>query len=169
MAFVDKKDRCVALLEPEVDPPAARQQIVKDSAQDVHIVSVSPSQEDHDALERCLARPWILRRAFRPEQGMALLRSRSRTPVVICEGDQQRSGWKMLLRELPALPNPPLLIVSSDYPDPQLWAEALNLGAYDVLAKPFDNSEVTRALYSAWIRWTDRLQTKAAAGSPSVG
>ena len=31
----------------------------------------------------------------------------------------------------------PLVIVASHLADDQLWAEALNLGAHDVLAKPF--------------------------------
>ena len=53
------------------------------------------------------------------------------------------------------LPDPPVLIVTSRLADEYLWAEALNLGAYDVLAKPFDASEVIRVLYSAWRHWTD--------------
>ena len=40
--------------------------------------------------------------------------------------------------------------------DDHLWAEALNVGAYDVLAKPFDRREVTRTLSSAWLRWQQR-------------
>lgn len=37
--------------------------------------------------------------------------------------------------------------------DARLWAEALNLGGYDVLAKPFDASEVNRAVDSALRNW----------------
>ena len=47
------------------------------------------------------------------------------------------------------------LIVTSRLADEYLWAEALNLGAYDMLAKPFDASEVVRVLGSAWRHWTD--------------
>jgi FixJ family two-component response regulator len=45
--------------------------------------------------------------------------------------------------------------VTSRLADEYLWAEALNLGAYDVLAKPFDTSEVMRVVASAWRHWTD--------------
>lgn len=37
--------------------------------------------------------------------------------------------------------------------DDSLWAEALNVGAYDVLAKPLDRTEVTRVLSLAWLHW----------------
>ena len=36
---------------------------------------------------------------------------------------------------------------------PGLWAEALNLGAYDVLAKPFDAAEVTARVSLAVLYW----------------
>jgi len=53
-------------------------------------------------------------------------------------------------------PDPPLVIVTSHLADERLWAEALNLGAYDVLAKPFDAIEVGRILGLAWQHWQDR-------------
>jgi hypothetical protein len=34
-----------------------------------------------------------------------------------------------------------------------MWAEVLNLGAYDVLAQPFDPAEVFRVLTAAWQNW----------------
>jgi DNA-binding response OmpR family regulator len=58
-----------------------------------------------------------------------------------------------LLAEVSTLPDAPLLIVTSRLADEQLWAEALNLGAYDVLAKPFDTEEVIRVLSLAWLHW----------------
>ncbi len=60
-----------------------------------------------------------------------------------------------MLTRLDCLSDPPFLIVTSRLADEQLWAEALNLGAYDVLAKPFDAQEVNRTLSSAFFRWQD--------------
>ena len=40
--------------------------------------------------------------------------------------------------------------------DEHLWAEALNIGAYDVLAKPFDRQEVIRIFSLAWLHWNDQ-------------
>jgi len=66
-----------------------------------------------------------------------------------------------MLEQVGCLPSPPLLIVSSRLADERLWAEALNLGAWDVLAKPFDKREVIRAVTSAWLHWTGRFSAWA--------
>jgi len=50
--------------------------------------------------------------------------------------------------------------VSSRLADERLWAEALNMGAWDVLAKPFDKMEVIRSVQSAWRRWHDQIQVR---------
>jgi DNA-binding response OmpR family regulator len=70
------------------------------------------------------------------------------------------------LEQLASLPYPPFLIVSSRLADEYLWAEALNIGAYDVMAKPFDSREVVRIFSLAWLHWKDRkgTKTKAACG-----
>lgn len=78
---------------------------------------------------------------------------RTRIPIVLCDDD---SNWRRLLEEFRELPEPPCLIVTSRLADDRLWSEALNLGAYDVLAKPFERSEVVRVLTMAWMRWNAR-------------
>jgi DNA-binding response OmpR family regulator len=55
------------------------------------------------------------------------------------------------------------LIVTSRLADEKLWAEALNLGAYDVLAKPFDRQELVRTANLAWLHWRHRHEFPAAA------
>jgi DNA-binding response OmpR family regulator len=75
---------------------------------------------------------------------------------VVTERDLTPGSWTAILENVLLLPDPPFLIVTSRLADEYLWAEALNLGAYDVLAKPFDASEVMRVLGSAWRHWTDR-------------
>jgi len=50
------------------------------------------------------------------------------------------------------------LIVTCRLADEYLWAEALNVGAYDVLAKPFDAAEVNRVVSLAWLHWKDLHQ-----------
>jgi DNA-binding response OmpR family regulator len=56
--------------------------------------------------------------------------------VVVCERDLPPGSWKDVLEQVTILSDPPSLIVTSRLADERLWAEALNLGAYDVLAKP---------------------------------
>jgi DNA-binding response OmpR family regulator len=62
-------------------------------------------------------------------------------------------SWKDVLEQVTILPDPPSLIVTSRLADERLWAEALNLGAYDVLAKPFDSAEAMRVIGAAWRAW----------------
>ena len=74
---------------------------------------------------------------------------------MVTERDLAPGSWRDLLNNFLLLPDPPVLVVASRLADEYLWAEALNLGAYDVLAKPFDAFEVMRVLGSAWRHWTD--------------
>jgi DNA-binding NtrC family response regulator len=73
--------------------------------------------------------------------------------VVVCERDLADCGWKDVLEVAASLPSPPPVIVTSRLADEYLWAEVLNLGGFDVLAKPLDKQEVSRTLNSAWERW----------------
>ncbi|MGA3018400.1 MAG: hypothetical protein ABSF62_14870 [Bryobacteraceae bacterium] len=83
---------------------------------------------------------------------MASLR-RERIPIILCDRDRTADAWKELLEQFDGLSSPPLLIVASRLADERLWAEALNLGAYDVLAKPFETAEVVRIFNLACLRW----------------
>jgi FixJ family two-component response regulator len=59
------------------------------------------------------------------------------------------------------LPVPPPVIVTSRVADERMWAEVLNLGGYDVLAKPLNSEEVIRTVTSAWSLWQHRRQVQA--------
>ena len=54
-----------------------------------------------------------------------------------------------MLGHFKGLLHPPALIVTSRLADERRWAEALNLGAWDVLAKPLDRREVLRSVRAA--------------------
>ncbi|HLK66326.1 MAG TPA: response regulator [Bryobacteraceae bacterium] len=69
--------------------------------------------------------------------------------VVIAETDLDGWSWKKVLLDLQNREQPPQLIVTSRHADDRLWAEALNMGAFDVLAQPFERKEVERAVESA--------------------
>ena len=125
------------------------------------VLSVSPILEDHRALETIFHRPAsVAPEGIRPHlirvgslvSARAAL-TRAEYAAVVCERDLRPGGWKDLLKSTQGQPNPPLLIVTSLLADEHLWAEALNLGAYDVLAKPFDRVEVVRVVNLACLRW----------------
>lgn len=97
---------------------------------------------------------WQVRRKPSVEAAVQAL-GRESIPIVMCDDDRMPSAWKELQERFAALPRPPLQIVTSRLANDRLWAEALNLGAYDVLARPFDTAEVLRTVGMAWQRWQD--------------
>ena len=62
----------------------------------------------------------------------------------------QVGDWKDVLELTSEMNEPAQLIVLSRDGDERLWAEVLNLGAWDVLIKPFHPKEVYRTIHSAW-------------------
>ena len=127
----------------------------------VPILSVSPYEGDHLALESILNdSAWEpdassqrqVSRAATLSTALTALR-RVQYSVVLCERDLPLGDWRDLLEHSRRLARPPLLIVTSLHADERLWAEALNRGAHDVLAKPFHALEVTRVVTLAYLRW----------------
>lgn len=145
----------------------------------VTVLSVAPREEDHAALSRIFASAqwplcpdsrWTLETSPNLAAALALLK-KTGTPLVICESDLGTATWRDFWTEAASLPDPPFLIVTSRLADEYLWAEALNLGAYDVLAKPFCSEEVVRALSQAWLHRTYRHSGKpsfTATGHPKT-
>ena len=62
-------------------------------------------------------------------------------------------GWKNFLHDAQARAYPPALIVVARMTDERLWAEVLNLGGYDVLARPFNPREVEHVISAACRHW----------------
>jgi DNA-binding NtrC family response regulator len=117
----------------------------------VAALSVSPIQQDHQSIQRVFdGSKWVLYRADGVASALSLLFKRQ-VGVVICERDLPPDSWEDLLERLALLGDPPPLIVTSRLADEALWAKALNLGAYDVLAKPFDRREMHRTVELAWL------------------
>jgi DNA-binding response OmpR family regulator len=125
------------------------------------VLSVSPLEEDHLSLQAMVGHStWTLFNARDLVSALALLQQHE-IPVVLCERDLLPGTWVEMLENIRHLPNAPSLIVASRLADERLWAEALNLGAWDVLAKPFDRSEVFRSVKSGWQRWYDQIHMRA--------
>ena len=126
------------------------------------ILLVSPAAEDHAFLEPLLngaGRKIYSARCYREAVGVLC---RDRFAVVLCERDLPDGKWKDLLSQIAPLTDPPCLIVTSRVADEYLWAEVLNLGGYDVLAKPFDPEEVSRVVALACEHWRRAHGSRAA-------
>ena len=127
----------------------------------VSVLSISPIEEDHCALQNILSslqsamdpsRTFTVSSCTTLDAGLAVLQNRQ-FEVIVCEQDLRPGSWRDVLQQAVILPIPPSLIVTSRLADEPLWAEVLNLGAYDVLAKPFDRAEVTRVVNGGWRSW----------------
>ena len=137
----------------------------------VTVLSVSPTEEVHFSLQDIFNHSkWKLSMTHSLASALAFLRAQ-KTPVVLCETDLLPGTWRDLLEQITRAPNAPAVIVSSRLADDRLWAEALNLGAWDVLARPFVKSEVYQAVSAAWRHWrnqqlssTTAMQAMRAAG-----
>ncbi|HLK50777.1 MAG TPA: response regulator [Bryobacteraceae bacterium] len=143
----------------------------------IPVLCVDPLEEDPVVLQEIFgSSPW----GMCPDSLWKLQTSRSLTsawralhthrfPLILCERDLQPGTWRELLDLIERLPQPPFLVVTSRAADERLWAEALNLGAYDVLAKPFDRTEVMRVVSMAWAHWTARHGAALEAPRMAVG
>lgn len=121
---------------------------------------ISPVEQDHSFLRALFNEAgWTLHGAHSfPEAATVLPVVR----VVLIEDNLPVGNWKEILELVLRAASPARVIVISLHADDRLWAEALNLGAYDVLAKPFNRTEVVRVLNWAW-NWHDGLSRSATA------
>jgi DNA-binding NtrC family response regulator len=72
--------------------------------------------------------------------------------VVLSESSLDDGNWLDVLDLTRDITSQPQLIVTDPNADTRFWAEALNRGAYDLIAQPFYESEVRRILHNACSR-----------------
>jgi DNA-binding NtrC family response regulator len=128
------------------------------------VLLVSARIEDHDSLRSIFrGSPWELKGAWTVTDGRkTILRNPREIAVVICEHQLPDGDWKLLLGDMNKSALQPNLVVSSRLADELLWAEVLNLGAFDLLlGAPFEADEVLRVTESAWLARNVAMQTGA--------
>jgi DNA-binding response OmpR family regulator len=132
----------------------------------VSILAVSPADEDNVLLEHVFSHSnWKFDRVRTCHEALEYL-TRTEVAVIICAADLPDGDWKDLLDKLKGNLVPPRVIVESQIADDRLWAEVLDSGGYDVLAKPFEQREVIRVVSLAWRQWkheSERVVRAAAA------
>ena len=115
------------------------------------ILSISTADEDHTAVRQsCSGMSCWIETAESCHTAFQRL-SHGRISIVICERDLPDGTWRKILEHLWSAAERPFLIVTSRTADESLWAEVLNLGGYDVLAKPLQAKEVRHALQTAYL------------------
>lgn len=113
------------------------------------VLAVSGCAEDLLTLQRMLdSGEWQVEQAGSCDEAMRCLRNGSPS-VVACDHSLPDGGWQDLFQLATSLENPPAFVILSRHADETLWAEVLNVGGYDVLAKPFEHAEVSRVVEMA--------------------
>jgi DNA-binding response OmpR family regulator len=125
-----------AWIETQVDAPRAC------------LLCISDNPADHRGLHRFIDRNlWRLTTAHTCRSGIRRLAKG--VDVVFCECSLPDGSWKDILNHITAMDQPPQLVVTSRLADAYLWSEVLNLGGFDVLAKPLNEKEVRQVLEAA--------------------
>jgi len=95
--------------------------------------------------------PMDIDHAANLKQARAMLRQ-SDYDIILSEGSLSDGTWIDSLHLSRDSARDLKVIVTDPHADARFWAEALNLGAYDVLAQPFYSPEVRRILFNACSR-----------------
>jgi len=118
------------------------------------LLVVGPCAADLLSVKDMLPSNWTVNTARDADEAKGILLSMP-VPVILCESELPGGNWKDLLVIIAGIRRPPLLIVTSRLADEYLWAEVLNLGGHDVLAKPFNSTELVQVVSMAGRRWKD--------------
>lgn len=123
------------------------------------VLAIFASQQARTALDTILVRTGCAVHYAATLDEVAGAISQERGGVVLCENQlPDGRSWRDVLAQLQELPHPPPLIVADRLADEALWAEVLDLGAYDLLVKPFDPTEVVRVVELALLWWESRIE-----------
>ena len=126
------------------------------------ILFISGRQEDARCLSRMLhGLPMVLRHVETLQQARTKLQLEEYS-VILTEAALPDGGWLDVLHLARECPQELEVVVTDPQADSRLWAEALNLGAYDLLAQPFYEPEVRRILYNACSRRSYQAYSVAA-------
>jgi DNA-binding response OmpR family regulator len=112
------------------------------------MIVISDQQERREVETIVAPCRWTVYRATSCEEAIRFARY-TRPRVLLCDAELADGGWRRIWKALSIGPHPPLLVVASRNADERLWAEVLNAGGYDVLAKPFRAEEVVWAVHCA--------------------
>jgi DNA-binding NtrC family response regulator len=97
------------------------------------------------------ALPVVVNHAHGVQPALAKLREEP-YEVILTEAALPDGDWLDVLRLARESYGGPEVIVTDPHADARFWSEALNLGAFDLLAQPFHEPEVCRILYNACMR-----------------
>lgn len=156
----DRSEHETAPLRRTPPGPASAQPGRKPDTTPTPIVVAGPFDEHFlRLLEILKPTEWAVYWSATGAEAMATLR-RGDVPVVLCESKLPDGGWRGLIAEVESLVRPPRIVVTTVCANRRLWAEVLNLGAYDLLLKPYDADEVIHVVTCACQFWMAAQQER---------
>jgi DNA-binding response OmpR family regulator len=79
-------------------------------------------------------------------------------PIVLYDRDLPGADWRQAVQQLAGnSQHPRKVILASFVADDYLWEEVIHFGGYDILPKPFRESEVLHTMQFAWAAVTKSL------------
>jgi len=127
------------------------------------VLFVSSHREDATVLSRMLGSlPVPLEHVSDLQHASATIQAEP-YQVILTEAILPDGTWRDIVDISRRVTPAPAVIVTDASADACFWAEALNLGAYDLIAQPFAAAEVRRILSSACSRLSDKSRTAATA------
>ena len=81
-------------------------------------------------------------------------------PIVLYDRDLPGADWRQAIQQLAGSQHPRKVILASFVADDYLWEEVIHCGGYDILPKPFRESEVRHIIQFAWASVTKSLPSE---------
>lgn len=126
------------------------------------VLFVSPRREDATVLSHMLRSvSTSLHHVDDLHQARAIMQGEP-YQVVLTEANLPDGTWRDVLELAQKTKPASEVIVTDASADARFWAEALNLGAYDLIAQPFATAEVQRILSNACSRLGAPTKTASA-------
>jgi len=145
-------------------PPMKKLPASQLPAERITLLAIEPNQDDCQSLLAVLAADTRIRWASSFREATTLMHQ-SVPDLVLCDRDLPDGTWKDVFREAEGMRPRPAVVVVSRKPDERLWAEVLNFGAWDMLLKPFDRTEVLRMVHGVCLHRQPAARTAAAAAA----
>ena len=120
------------------------------------VLFVSPKRDDANRLSQMLGPLHLVFDHVPDLQHARTKLGQCGYPVILTEAGLPDGSWLDVLSLARGMAPGTEVIVTDPHADARFWAEALNLGAYDLLAQPFYESEVRRILSNACSRMPER-------------
>jgi FixJ family two-component response regulator len=121
----------------------------------VNVLAAGSGQSNRELFRILRHSRWTVSCVETVSESKALL-ARGWRGVLICEAKLPDGTWKDMLAHALGLPWPPPLIVVALHADDALWTEVLETGGYNLIGKPFSESEVFQIVSAAWLRQRER-------------